>query len=70
MRIVIDENLPIAFLSNLLSEFDVTSVKDAGWAGVKNGELLNRIEGGYDLFLPRIRTCATSRTSPTVHLPL
>ena len=51
MRIIIDENLPIAFLTNLLSEFDIISVKDAQWAGIKNGELLKKIEGNYDLFI-------------------
>lgn len=51
MRIIIDENLPIAFLTNLLSEFDIISVKDAGWSGIKNGELLKKIEGNYGLFI-------------------
>jgi len=51
MRIIIDENLPIAFLSDLLSEFQPISVKEGGWAGIKNGELLKKIEGHFDLFI-------------------
>ena len=51
MRIIIDENLPVAFLSTLLPEFQPISVKEAGWAGIKNGELLQKIEGNFDLFI-------------------
>ncbi len=51
MRILIDENLPIAFLTELLIEHEVSSVKDLGLAGIKNGELLKVIEGQFDVFL-------------------
>lgn len=73
MRIIIDENLPIAFLTRLLSEFNVISVKNAGWAGVKNGELLKRIEGNYDLFITadknlRYQQNITARTFAIVEL--
>lgn len=51
MRILIDENLPIAFISNLLSEHTVSSVKDLGLAGIKNGALLKHIEGSFDVFM-------------------
>ena len=73
MRIIIDENLPIAFLTNLLSEFDVISVKDAKWAGIKNGELLKKIEGSYNLFITadknlRYQQNITTRTFAIVEL--
>ena len=73
MRIIIDENLPIAFLSNLLSEFDVISVKDAQWAGIKNGELIKKVEGNYDVFITadknlRYQQNITKRTFAIVEL--
>ncbi len=51
MRILVDENLPVRFFSRLLAEFDVRTVKDLGWEGIKNGELIKRIEGEFDLFI-------------------
>ena len=51
MRILIDENLPIAFFSELLAEFETTTISDLGWAGISNGDLLRRIEGNFDLFV-------------------
>lgn len=34
-----------------LAELDVRTVQQMGWAGVKNGDLLRRAEGSFDLFL-------------------
>lgn len=39
MRILLDENLPKKLKIDL-SEFDVLSVKEKGWEGKKNSELL------------------------------
>ena len=51
MRVLVDENLPIRFFSELLAEFDTCTVNDLGWSGIKNGELLKRIEGRFDVFV-------------------
>ncbi len=51
MRILIDENLPISFFTELLAGFDTKTIKELGWGGIKNGELLSRIEGKFDLFV-------------------
>ena len=45
-----DECLPEDLLG-WLPEWDVRMVQQMGWAGVKNGELLRRAEGQFDLFL-------------------
>src|ERR1039458_865121 len=50
LRILVDECLPEDLLGWLL-EWDVRMVQQMGWAGVKNGELLRRAEGQFDLFL-------------------
>ncbi|WP_392532017.1 hypothetical protein [Nostoc sp. C117] len=44
MKIILDENLPKA-LKRYLSADEVTTVQEQGWAGVKNGELMVRIDG-------------------------
>lgn len=45
-----DECLP-EDLVDWLPRRDVRMVQQMGWAGVKNGELLRRAEGEFDLFL-------------------
>jgi hypothetical protein len=47
MKIILDENLPRA-LKRYFSAYEVTTVQEQGWAGVKNGELMARIDGVYD----------------------
>lgn len=51
MRVLVDENLPARFFHDLLGEFDTRTVKDLGWSGIKNGELLRRVEGDFDVFV-------------------
>jgi predicted nuclease of predicted toxin-antitoxin system len=50
MKIILDENLPRG-LKRYLSAYEVTTVQEQGWAGFKNGELMTRIDGVYDVFL-------------------
>ena len=50
MRILLDESLP-RDLRDQLSGHSVTTVSEAGWAGLKNGELLTRARGGFDVLL-------------------
>ena len=50
-RVVLDEMLP-RLLAGDLPGHDVTTVAEAGWAGVLNGELLRRMDaGGIDVFV-------------------
>ncbi len=48
--ILLDENLPVA-LRHHLSEFDVVTVQFQGWSGKQNGELIQLIDGKFDVFL-------------------
>jgi hypothetical protein len=47
VRILLDEQLPRA-LTGWLRDHRVDTVAGRGWAGVKNGELLQRMHGEYD----------------------
>jgi len=50
MRILLDEWVPWP-MHKLLSGHSCSSVQDQGWSGIKNGELLQRAEGEFDLFI-------------------
>jgi len=49
-RALLDENLP-RLLKRELPGFEVRTVAEAGWAGVKNGKLLRLAEAEFDLFV-------------------
>lgn len=56
MRCLLDENLPHKLRSGL-SEFDSVTVQYAGFAGLKNGELLEAAEaGGFDVLVTGDKT--------------
>ena len=50
MRLLLDESLPWR-LAPLLEGHEVESVQRAGWAGIKNGELLKLASSKYDAFI-------------------
>jgi hypothetical protein len=50
MRVLLDECVPRA-LRNDISGHEVKTVAEAGWAGVKNGELLRRAAGAFDVLI-------------------
>ena len=50
MKILIDECLPKK-LKQELDEHEVSTVPEMGWAGKKNGELLNLMDTVFDVFI-------------------
>ncbi|WP_165958175.1 DUF5615 family PIN-like protein [Segetibacter sp. 3557_3] len=52
MRILLDENLPKQLKNDFSPEHDVKTVRDMGWQGKKNGELLGLFAAdGFDFFV-------------------
>lgn len=52
MTVLFDENIPRKLKWRLMEQgIDVVTVPERGWAGVKNGELLDRAEGEFDVLL-------------------
>lgn len=49
-RVLFDENLP-RLLRRKLPEFEIRTVQEEGWGAFKNGELLRRAEGHFDVLL-------------------
>ena len=50
MRVLLDENLPVDLAAELVGH-DVATVSGLGWQGVKNGELLQRAQGTFDVLV-------------------
>ena len=50
VKIILDENLP-KYLKSVLQEYDIVTVQEKGWAGMKNGELISKIENQFDIFI-------------------
>ncbi len=50
MRVLLDENLPHDLIAALVGH-SVSTVQSLGWAGTKNGDLLNRASGVTDIFV-------------------
>ena len=52
MKILLDENLPKQLKADFGPEDEVKTVRDMGWLGKKNGELLGLIVfNGFDFFI-------------------
>jgi hypothetical protein len=74
VRIILDENVPRE-VGLMLAPSDVTTVQEAGFRGLQNGELLSVIEGGFDVFVTadknlRSQQNFTGRTLSIVELPM
>src|SRR5207302_10907453 len=50
MKILLDECVPWP-MHRLLTNHSCTSVQAQGWSGIRNGDLLERAEGEFDLFI-------------------
>ena len=50
MRILLDESLPYEFAAEVIGH-DVRTVGEMGWKTLRNGELLARARGHFDVFL-------------------
>jgi predicted nuclease of predicted toxin-antitoxin system len=50
MKILLDECTPHV-LKRLLTEFEIKTVQDLGWTGIKNGALLRLAEQHLDVFI-------------------
>jgi hypothetical protein len=50
VRVFLDENIPRQ-LRSALRDHEVSSVQSEGWKGKENGELLDLIEGRFDVML-------------------
>lgn len=50
MKVIIDECVP-SIVKRGLPALNIVSVQDMGWAGVKNGKLLELVSANFDIFI-------------------
>lgn len=60
-RVLFDENLPGGLRTDL-PDLEVVTVAEAGWRGLKNGELLRHAEAEFDAFLTADRSLPQQQT--------
>ena len=51
MRVLLDENVDRLLKELLAGEFEVQTVRERGWNGMRNGELLRAAEQEFDVFV-------------------
>lgn len=66
-RALLDENLPRQ-LKRELPGFDVRTVAEVGWAGIKNGKLLRLAEPEFDLFVTADRNLSYQQPTASFQL--
>ena len=49
-KVILDENLPRP-LRHHFPDFDVVTVQYQGWSGIQNGDLIQLIDGNFDVFI-------------------
>ena len=69
MKILPDECAPQR-LRTLIADHEVITVPDAVWAGVKNGELLEKAAALFDLFLTVDRNLAFQQDPTSLPIPV
>lgn len=66
-RVLFDENLP-RLLRRKLSQFDIRTVQEEGWGSLRNGELLRRAEGRFDVLLTADRRMQYQQNLPSFQI--
>ncbi|MGI9037004.1 MAG: DUF5615 family PIN-like protein [Pyrinomonadaceae bacterium] len=63
MEILLDECLDRRFARNL-ADFEVKTVPQMGWAGVKNSDLMKLAEAKFDVFITVDRNLSSQQNLP------
>ena len=67
MRVLLDENLPVGLAAELVGH-QVTTVSGQGWQGVKNGELLQRAQGIFEVLVTMDRNIGFQQILSSLNL--
>ena len=63
MRVLLDECIDRRFAKDIQG-YEILTVPQAGWAGIKNGELLTRAQTQFDVFVTVDRNLAFQQNIP------
>ena len=69
MKILLDECVP-SRLRRLLTNHEVQTVTECGWAGIKNGELLKKAAETFDAFVTVDQNLSFQQNPKSVPLPV
>jgi hypothetical protein len=69
VKILFDECLPQRLRKHLQGHA-VTTVPEAGWAGLKNGELVTRASNQFDVFITVDRNLSFQQNPSTLPIPV
>ena len=69
MRVLLDENLPVGLAVELVGH-DVATITGLGWSGSKNGELLRRAQGRFEVLLTMDRNLEHQQNISALELSL
>jgi predicted nuclease of predicted toxin-antitoxin system len=69
VRILLDECIDWR-LSGALAGYEVTTVQDAGWAGIQNGELLAMASQRFDAFVTVDRNLSFQQNVPGLRIAI
>ena len=67
MRVLLDECLPRKLKRELIGH-DVRTTPEMGWASKRNGDLLHRAEGEFDVFLTVDRKLQHQQNLPAFNI--
>jgi predicted nuclease of predicted toxin-antitoxin system len=70
MRVLLDENIDRRLKQAFDSDFEIVTVTEQGWSGMKNSELLRAAEAEFDALVKWTRESNISRTSAGLILVL
>src|SRR5215203_2442607 len=71
MKILVDESCPRKLRNDFGREHEVWTVRDKGWLGKKNGELLKlMVEAGFELFVTVDRNLPYQQNTENLPLPI
>jgi hypothetical protein len=66
MKLLLDENLPKRLKADF-ADHEISTVRERGWNGIKNGQLLQlMVENGFEALLTFTRISSINRTSASI----
>ena len=68
MRVLLDENIDRLLKALFAVEFEVLTVRERGWQGKANGELLRAAEQEFDAFVTMDRNLEYQQNLPTLKM--
>jgi predicted nuclease of predicted toxin-antitoxin system len=70
MKVLLDKCLPKKLKRDFVVGYEVNTVPEMGWAGIKNGALLNLAEPNFDVFITIDNNLRSQQNLKTIQFTL